>query len=439
MTLREGSLVPLAATLLVGAVAALLDMTIVAVGIDVLQHEMRASVATIQWVTTAYVLAMTTVIPLVGWSVGRFGARAMWLTSLTLFLLGSVLCGLAWSAESLIAFRVVQGFGGGMILPLNQLVMARAAGPDRLGRVMSVGGLVGQLAPITGPVLGGLLIDTLGWQWIFFLNVPLVLISLAMTLRWFPADGERADQPLDSVGLVLLPTAVVALLYSLEGDHPGALPALVTGLVLLTVFVARTLRRGTGLIDLTLFANRSFRGGAVMMFVLGVTTWGPMFLLPLYYQQAQGLSAGDTGLLLALQSIGLASALPFTGRLVDRLAPRPLAATGLAIAVAGTVPFALGADEVLLGAALVVRGVGFGLGSLPIMVTIYRSVPSPSIPDATSAANVIQRIGAATGTALMALILQSGGFAPALVWMLVFTGIALTATVLLPGHRAERL
>ncbi|MFG6200142.1 MFS transporter, partial [Nonomuraea sp. JJY05] len=173
------ALLPLTATVLVGAMAALLDTTIVAVALDELARDLAAPVTMIQWVTTSYVLAMTAVIPLVGWSVGRFGARAVWLTALGLFLLGSLLCGAAWSAGSLIAFRTLQGLGGGMILPVTQLVLARAAGPERLGRVMGKVGFVGQIAPISGPVLGGVLIDTWGWRWVFFVNVPLILVSMA--------------------------------------------------------------------------------------------------------------------------------------------------------------------------------------------------------------------------------------------------------------------
>jgi EmrB/QacA subfamily drug resistance transporter len=438
-------IVPLAATLLVGAIAALLDTTIVAVALEELRRDLRATLGLIQWVTTAYVLAMAAVIPLVGWSVGRFGARTMWPAALGFFLVGSVLSGMAWSAGSLIAFRVLQGLGGGMILPLTQLTLARAAGPERLGRVMGVVGLVGQLAPISGPLLGGLLIDGWGWRWIFFVNVPIVLVSLAMTWRWFPRDERCPDQPLDLVGLAVLPTAVVALLYALStlGSGPDALGvetivAAAAGTVLLTAFVIRSARRGeASLINLRLFAGRSFRGGAVMMFALGVTTWGPMFLLPLYYQQLRGLSAFDAGIVLAPQSAGLGLAFIVVGRYTDRIPPRPLAVAGMAVATAGTVPFAFataGSDTLLLAAALLVRGIGVGVASLPIAVAIYRTLTPTAIPGATSASNVIQRIGAATGTALMAIILQVNGFTSALTWMLILTAVGLAATVLLPGR-----
>ena len=450
-------LVPLSATLLLGAIAALMETTIVSIALDALRDAFGTSVGRIQWVTTSYLLAMTAVIPVVGWTVNRWGARRMWVSSLSVFLVGSLLCGLAWSVESLIAFRVLKGLGGGMILPLTQLVLARAAGPERLGRTMGLVGLVGQIAPVTGPILGGLLIDGWGWRWVFLVNVPLCLASLVMATGWFPPDDDRRPAPLDLPGLVLLPTAAVALIYALSTvsatPGPATWLSLVAGLSLAAAFILRSVRPGRrALIDLRLFARRSFAAPAGLMFLMGVTTWGPMFLLPLYYQQFRAIGALDAGLMLAPQSVGLALAMPVAGRLADRFAPRPLALLGMAVAAVATVPFALATEhtgDLLLGAALLVRGIGFGIGSLPISVAVYKSVRPAAVPDATSASNVLQRIGAATGTALMAIVLQSSvgdgttpsgdGFHHALVWMLVLTLVSLVASGCLPpGNGRDR-
>ena len=175
-----------------------------------------------------------------------------------------------------------------------------------------------------------------------------------------------------------------------------------------------------------------------MMFFLGITTWGPMFLLPLYYQRLRGLSAFDAGVMLAPQSIGMGLAYLLVGRFADRMPPRPLAAAGMALAAVGTVPFAFAtadSDALVLAIALLVRGIGTGIGSLPIAVALYRTLPAAAIPGATSASNVIQRIGAASGTALMAIILQANGFTAALTWMLILTTVGVAATVLLPGRQ----
>ncbi|MFG6202717.1 MFS transporter, partial [Nonomuraea sp. JJY05] len=305
-------------------------------------------------------------------------------------------------------------------------------------------GFVGQIAPISGPVLGGVLIDTWGWRWVFFVNVPLILVSMAMTWRWFPRDEERDERRLDLVGLLLLPAAVIALLHALTGleTQAGIGAAALTaaaGAGLLAAFITRSLRRAeASLLDLRLFADRSFRSGTVMMFVLGVTSWGPMFLLPLYYQRLHNLSALDAGLALAPQTLGIALASLLAGRYADRLPPRPLALAGMAAATMGTLPFVFATadtDTLLLSVALLLRGVGFGVAGLPVSVAVYRTLRPAAIPHATSASTIVQRIGAAAGTALMAVILQAGGFAPALTWMFILTASGLVMAASLPGRK----
>jgi EmrB/QacA subfamily drug resistance transporter len=323
-----------------------------------------------------------------------------------------------------------------MVLPLTQVTMARAAGPERLGRVMGVVGLFGQLAPVTGPVLGGLLVDGWGWRWAFLATAPPVLAALAMTGRWFPRDAERSSRPLDVAGLVLLPGGLVALLYALSG---GGVALAVLGAAMITTFGVRALRRSDSLVDLRLFADPSFRAGTVMMFVLGVTTWGPMFLLPLYLQQRGGLSSLDAGLVLAPQGVGMGLAFLLVGRVADRLPPRPLAAAGTAVGAAATLPFLFTSDPAVLGTTLFARGAGFGVASLPVAVAIYRTLPEAAMAHASSASNVVQRIGAAAGTALMATVVAAAGFEPALLLMVVLTAVALASTIVLrptPGGPA---
>src|ERR687883_780230 len=159
-----------AGVVIVGVIMSILDTTIVNVALETLSRELNAPLQTIQWVATGYLLALATVIPLTGWMSERFGTKTVWMVSVLLFGLGSALCGLAWSAESLIFFRVLQGFGGGMIMPVGMSVLAQTAGPHRLGRVMSIIGVPTLLGPILGPGIGGLVVDSVSWRWIFFVN-----------------------------------------------------------------------------------------------------------------------------------------------------------------------------------------------------------------------------------------------------------------------------
>ena len=178
-----------------GAIMSILDVTVVNVAINTLAAEFDTTLPTIQWVATGYTLALATVIPLTGWAADRFGTKRLYLISIILFVAGSVLSGLAWSSGSLIFFRVLQGFGGGMLMPLGMTILTRAAGPQRVGRVMAVIGVPMLLGPIFGPILGGWLVDDFSWRWIFFINVPIGAGALFLALARAPARRRAAHAP----------------------------------------------------------------------------------------------------------------------------------------------------------------------------------------------------------------------------------------------------
>lgn len=190
------NLIRLSLALLAGAMAALLDTTMLSVALAELGREFGASPSQLQLVSTAYLLAMAVVIPPMGWEVDRWGGKATWMASLAVFLAGSLLCGAAWSVQSLVAFRTVQGVGGGLILPLTQAILADAAGPKAFGRAMSLVAIPGQLAPILGPVLGGAIVSTVGWRWIFYINLPICLVALWLAWRELPAHPARLPREL---------------------------------------------------------------------------------------------------------------------------------------------------------------------------------------------------------------------------------------------------
>lgn len=451
----DPALLRIAGVVLLGAVAALLDTTVVTVALDQLGEVFSAPVSTVQWVSTAYLLAMALVIPLTGWCVDRFGSRRTWLAVLALFLTGSLLCGAAWSAPSLIAFRIVQGLGAGMILPLTQLILAQAAGAQRFGRVMALVAVPGNLIPIVGPALGGLLLDGLSWRWIFLINAPVCVPALILARRALPADlVDSGRHPLDVLGIALLSPAVLALVYGLAqaGEQSSFVTASTTvpvaiGLGMLAAFSVHALRTKAPVIDLRLFRFRSFRASAMLMLWTGAALYGPMLLLPLYYQQGRGLDAFTTGLVLAPQGIGTAIALPIVGRLTDRVGSRPLVAAGALITTAGTLPYTLlptDPNDLLLSASLLLRGIGMAGVGIPTMAAAYQQLPHTAIPGATSTINVIQRIGASLGTAVMAVILQQqishgpGGahaYANTFWWAFGFALLLLPCASLLPARK----
>ena len=285
-----------AGVVVLGAIMSILDSTIVNVALDSLSRDLDAPLSTIQWVTTGYLLSLAIVIPLSGWFSERFGSKRVWLLSVALFGLGSVLCGLAPSAGALIAFRVLQGLGGGMILPVGQSVTAQTAGPGRLGRVMSVIGVPMLLAPVLGPVLGGLIVGGASWRWIFFVNVPIVIAGLGLGVRLLPGGIGRADPGrLDWLGVALLCPGMAAIVFGLSEierhdglSQPIAFLPILAGVMLIALFGRHRLRVPRPLIEMRLFRSRHLAAAGVTAFVLGAAMFGVMLVVPLYYQAARG-------------------------------------------------------------------------------------------------------------------------------------------------------
>jgi EmrB/QacA subfamily drug resistance transporter len=401
-----------------GSIMSILDTTIVAVALATLGRDFRVPVSTIQWVATGYLLALALVTPVSGWAVDRFGARRIWMMSTALFVIGSSLCGLAWSANSLIFFRVLQGFGGGMLLPVGQSILARAAGPQRMGRVMSIIGVPMVLGPIMGPVIGGLIVSNYSWRWIFYINVPIGIVTLILSARWLPKfdTEERFTTPFDTLGFCLLSPGLALLLYSLSEvgttgsfTSTSVLVSFVLGVLLMAGFIVRAINAKHPLLDLHPFKNRNFTIGNICIFVIGATLFGSMFLLPIYYQVARGQEAWQAGLLMAPQGIGAACIMRWAGAATDRVGPRRVVPFGILIMAAATLPLAFvtsSTNEVFLAASLFVRGLGLGLTMMPVTAAAYFDLSHAEIPKASTVMNIVRTIGGSVATALFAVVLE---------------------------------
>jgi EmrB/QacA subfamily drug resistance transporter len=449
---------PLAAVVVVGSIMSILDTTIVNVALQTLSVDLDASVGTVQWVVTGYMLALAAVIPVTGWAARRVGTRRLYLVSLVLFTLGSMLCGLAWSIDSLIVFRVLQGLGGGMLMPTGMIILARAAGPQQMGRIFSLIGVPMVLAPVFGPVLGGLLVEHVGWRWIFFVNLPVGILAVALALRFLPSGHAEEAGPFDRLGLALLSIGLPTITYGLAEAGSGAgfgsprvvLPILV-GILLTAVFVVHSLRSKHPLLNVRLYANRAFAAASATTFCLGATLFGAMILLPLYFQIVRHDSVVQTGLLLVPQSLGAAAAMPFAGRLTDRFGGGPIALAGVILTALTTLPFAFvdeGTSYWLIEASLLLRGLGIGFAMMPAMSAAYAVLRPEQIADATPQLTVVQRVGGSIGTAVLAVALSTGlegqttaagmasAFTTAYWWALGLTVAAIVPAVIL--LRAER-
>jgi EmrB/QacA subfamily drug resistance transporter len=401
---------------ILGSAMSILDTTIVNVALATLSKELHSPISQIQWVVTGYMLALAAVIPVSGWAAERFGTRRMYIISLVLFTAGSALCGISTSTNELIFFRVLQGFGGGMIMPLGMMMMAGAAGPKRMGRVMSVVSMPMMLAPILGPTIGGLILDNASWRWIFFVNVPIGVIAVIAALRLLPEGKAGKARPLDYPGLVLMVLGVPLLVYGLaEVGSTGTFTSLnvilpiLAGLALIGAFILHALRVPNPLLNLRLYKRRTFSSASLAMFFLGAALFGGMILLPLYWQNIRHESVLYAGLLLAPQGLGMAIVMPAAGRITDRTGGGPLAVFGVIVTTVATIPFALiGANTSILWLSIVllIRGMGIGLSFMPVMTAAFAALDRSELADATPQLNVVQRVGGSLGVAILAVVLQ---------------------------------
>jgi EmrB/QacA subfamily drug resistance transporter len=404
----------IAGVVILGMIMSILDTTIVNVALRTLGHDLHSSISQIQWVVTGYLLSLAAVIPVTGWAARRYGAKRVYLTSLVLFTAGSALCGVASSTTSLVLFRVLQGVGGGMIMPVGQLIMAQVAGPRRMGRVMGIVAMPAMLAPILGPVVGGTILQNLHWSWIFLVNLPIGVIAFILGWRMLPQTDSGEAGRLDVLGLGLLSTASSATVYGLAqlGTHssltaPAVVWPIVAGIALTGAFCWHALRVERPLLDLRLYANRVFASASLTMFGLGAALFGAMILVPLYYQEVRHESVIVTGLLVVMA---------LTGRLTERFGGGRVALVGVTILCVGTIPLAFvgtGTSIVYISLVLVLRGVGIGFAFMPAMSAAFAALRPDQLSDATPQLNVLQRIGGAIGTAVLAIVLQrASGHAP---------------------------
>jgi EmrB/QacA subfamily drug resistance transporter len=413
--LFDRRLIQVSSVVIVGIIMSILDTTIVNVALDQLSKDFHTTLTTIQWVATGYMLALATVIPLTGWASHRFGTKRLFIVSVTLFTIGSMLCGLAWSDTSLIFFRVLQGFGGGMIMPVGMTILTQEAGPSRVGRMMGVIGVPMLLAPIAGPILGGWLVDDVSWRAIFYVNVPIGIIAVALAQRFLDRDEPSPGESLDWQGLLMLSPGMAALVYGLAetGPHggfsaPEVLIPMAVGAALIVAFIVHALRTSDPLIDVVLFKDKVLAVASSTSFILAMAFFGAMILMPLYYQVVRGLSALDAGLLIAPQGVGAALAMPIAGKITDRYGSGRIVPFGAIILLLSTWELTqLAADTPYWHIVLTLFVMGLGMGStmMPTMSSAFITLRRDQVPRATSAINAIQRVGGSIGVAILSTYL----------------------------------
>lgn len=448
--------------LVFGTLAPLLDSTMVNVAIKTIADNFTSTVSVIQWVITGYVLAMAIATPVSGWATYRFGGKRVYMVSLIIFFIGSVLSSLSWNIGVLIGFRFLQGLGAGLMMPTMQTVLVQSSNGHNLGRVMSIVSIPALLGPILGPALGGIIVNSLGWRWIFYVNIPITIGALLLGWKGLPEEKPSTNkQSLDIIGILLVSLVFVLLIFGISMIKAGGgfassavLVPLMTGLLLVAVYIFYALNtKKLPVIDVHLFLSRNFTASSVLLFLTGILSNGAMFILPLYYQQVRGESVLFAGLLLIPQGIGMLLTVSKLGGLADRIGARLIMLVSLAATIAGTLPFAFAGpntNQVLLAVALLVRGAGLGGLFVTTMSSAYLGLSKEQIPQASISTRIFQTIGGAFGSAILATIVQhqlsgyksnllilSNAYNVALWWTIGFALIAIIPILLLPMYKNE--
>jgi EmrB/QacA subfamily drug resistance transporter len=434
------------AVVILGPFMSQMDSTVVNVSLSSIQHELHSSIASAQWVVSGYLLALALMLPLNAWLVACLGAKRLYLICFTSFTLASFLCGAAATMPQLIGARLIQGMAGGLLAPLTQLMIARVAGAQ-LARVFGYAAVPVLLAPLAGPVIAGTILKYLNWSWLFYVNLPVGVLAVILAAWILPYDRPAMQKhPFDFTGFLLISPGLVCVLYGLEqSTHHGDFWILVLGLLLLCAFLRHAQRRkGEALIDLDLFKIRDFATAATTQFLGFGIMYGGQFLVPLFLTTACGLSAMQTGWVLGSMGVGMLCVYPCMGWLTDRFGCRAVACGGVFLNFLGTLPFlwmAFGGFSMaaaLIG--LIVRGLGQGATGIPSIAAAYASVPKEKLSFATTAVNIVQRLGGPTITTVIAITVSlsaTRSSASARAFLIPFAALILLQLVVLAS--ASRL
>jgi EmrB/QacA subfamily drug resistance transporter len=419
----DAAVLKVAGVVVLGAIMSILDITVVNVALPVFQNVFADDPAkplaysAVAWTVTAYTLALATVIPLTGWAADRFGTKRLYIMAIVLFTAGSALCAAATSLNMLISFRVLQGLGGGMLMPLGMTIMTRAAGPARMGRLMAILGVPMLLGPIFGPILGGWLIDIASWHWIFLINVPLGLIAAIYAYVVLPKDYPEPTESLDVLGVALMSPGLAAFLFGVSSipekgtmNAPKVYLSMTIGLALMLAFVWHSFRPKHPLLDLRLFRNRNLSVSSITMFIFAAAFFGGLLLVPTYYQQVRGESTLSAGWLVAPQGLGAMLTMPVAGYLVDKIPVGRIVPFGLVGIVAGMFGMTqIDADtsKWTITGLLFVMGLGMGGTMMPIFTTALKTLTHHEVARGSTLLNITQQIASSIGVAVMSVVLTN--------------------------------
>jgi EmrB/QacA subfamily drug resistance transporter len=403
-----------AAAFVAGMFMDIMDTTIVNVALPTLGQQFGVGDSTVEWVVTGYLLSLAIWIPASGWIGDHFGTKKTFLFALVVFTTGSALCGAAWSIQSLIAFRLLQGVGGGMVTPVGTTMLFRAFPPNERAHASAVLTVPTAIAPALGPVLGGWLVDNASWRWIFYVNVPVGVAAFVFASLFLREHTEASAGRFDLWGFICSGGGLALVLYAVsEGPSYGwtSAPVVASGIAgigLFALLILIELGRPDPLLHLRLFKDRMFRYGSLAMFTAFGVLFGVLFLLPLFLQQLRGLSAFDAGLTTFPQAIAMMLMAPVTSRLYPRIGPRRMLVIGLAgISVTSALFLLVGLDTSLwwIRGIMFLRGVTLSFALVASQTATFATIKSEETGRASSLFNTNRQVAASVGVAVLTTVL----------------------------------
>jgi DHA2 family multidrug resistance protein len=404
------------ASVMIVTVMQVLDVTVTNVALPHIQGSLSAGVDEVSWVLTSYLAANAVILPATGWLAGVLGRKRFFLLCTVVFTAASVLCGLAPNLNTLLVARMLQGIGGGPLMPLSQAIMWEIFPLRQRGMAMAAWGIGIMMAPIFGPTLGGFIADEWSWRWIFYINVPIGVVGLlAASAFLFDPSHLRRPTRIDTPGLVLMVVGFLSLQLFLDQgersewfDSRFITALAVTAGVTLGAFFIRELMTPEPIFDLSIYQDRNFAAGSLIMIVVMIGFYSSMVLLALFTQKVMGYDAWTSGLVLAPGGVGNLLSLLLAGRVVTFLDQRWLLVAGCLLNAFATYSMAtvtLGADYWALAWPRFIQGVGVGFIFVPLNTVALATIPREKLGNATAALNVVRNLGGGIGVATMATLL----------------------------------
>ncbi|WP_268257696.1 DHA2 family efflux MFS transporter permease subunit [Roseibium aggregatum] len=399
-----------------GAFMAMLDTSVANLALLPLQENFRTSLGDVQWVVTGYLIALAVSMPMTGWLCRQFGHGRVWQMSMTGFVAASALCALSETSLMLSLARGLQGLAAGIMVPSGQAVLASVSERRQLGRLMGTVGFAVALGPALGPGVGGVLIETVSWRGLFWMNVPIGAVAIVAGRYLVPAGDGKPSSRLDAKGLLLCAVGFPLVLFGLAEISTAninwqALVSVFLGGAFLNWALQHFRHVDAPLINLALFSRPGFAGAAATAGLTGAAMYSGLLLFPIYLQVELNFGDIKTGGMLLVMGLGAAIALPFAGYLTDRYGPAAVSGSGAVLLLLGTLPFGVWPiwAATPIAALLCLRGIGLALAQMPAMTAAFTVVQETETGDAATLVNVVQRVGGALGATAMVLVIELGG------------------------------